>query len=94
MDDDTARRTLEVLEAIRDQQRQQLARQDEALALQRQQYELVRQQAERLGRTQDRAEQIQAKSGELVANARKLFVLIVPVLLGLIVYVTWLIFRR
>jgi len=83
-----------LLEAIRDNQRQQLERQSEALALQREQFALVQRQFERTEKIQDRAEAIQAKSAQIVNVARRMVVIAVPVLVVLIAYVTWLLFRR
>ena len=94
MDQQTGERILASLEAIRHQQRLQLERQAEALALQREQFEIYKRQADRVDRTHDRAERIQAKSSELVGAARKMFVVVVPILVLLIGYVTWLIFFR
>jgi hypothetical protein len=94
VDEQTGERIVASLEAIRDQQRLQLERQAEALALQREQFEIFKRQAERIDRTHDRAERIQAKSSELVGAARKMFVVVVPILVLLIGYVTWLIFFR
>ncbi|QQS54276.1 MAG: hypothetical protein IPM89_16060 [Candidatus Competibacteraceae bacterium] len=86
-------RLVRVLEEIRDHQKLQLERQAEALGLQREQFALVRKQTERAERLQDRAEQIQAKSAQLVAGARKGMVVVLPILIVLIAYLTWLIFR-
>jgi hypothetical protein len=57
------------------------------------QFALVRQQTERAERIQDRAEQIQIKSAQLVAGARKAVVILLPIVIGLIIYVSWLLFR-
>ncbi len=94
MDQQTGERILASLEAIRDQQRMQLERQSEALALQREQFEIFKRQADRIERTHDRAERIQAKSSELVGAARKVFLVVLPILVLLIGYVTWLLFAR
>jgi len=51
-------------------------------------------QFERTERIQDRAEKLQAKSADIVGIARKILLVIVPVVIALIVYVSWLIFRR
>jgi len=87
-------RLVSVLEEIRDNQRLQLERQAEALALQREQFALVQKQQERAERIQDRAEAIQAKSAQLVAGSRKVFTVVIPIIIALIVYLSWLLFRR
>ena len=86
-------RMLAALDSIQRNQEQQLARQAEALALQREQFTLVQQQFERNERLQDRAEQIQARSAQLVGTARKVTFVLLPVLVFLIAYVSWLMFR-
>ncbi len=93
MNEQDFHRLVQVLEEIRDNQRTQLERQAEALALQREQFALVQKQYDRAERLQDRAEQIQAKSAQLVAGARKGMVVILPIIIVLIAYLTWLIFR-
>lgn len=93
MNDVDLQRLIRVLEEIRDNQKVQIERQSEALALQREQFELVKKQTERTERIQDRAEQIQAKSATLVAGARKTLLVVLPILVILIAYVSWLLFR-
>lgn len=83
-----------VLEEIRDNQRLQLERQAEALSLQREQFAFIQKQSERTERIQARAEAIQEKSAQLVAGSRKVFTLVVPIVIALIVYVSWLLFFR
>jgi len=87
-------RLASLLEEIRDNQRLQLEHQTEALALQREQFALVQKQQERAERIQDRAEEIQAKSAQLVAGSRKVFAVVIPIIIALIVYLSWLLFRR
>jgi len=79
MDSEDARRITTLLEQIRDNQIAQL--------------ELVRRQAERTERIQDRAEELQAKSAGVVATARRSLAVVLPLVVLLIVYLTWLIFR-
>lgn len=87
-------RMLEVLEQIRDNQRLQLERQQEALSLQREQFALFQKQVERTERIQDRAEQLQERSAQVVGAARKSMIVVLPVLVALIAYVSWLLFLR
>jgi hypothetical protein len=84
---------VQLLREIRDAQRAQLAKQDEALRLQREQYGLVQRQVERSERLQDRAEQLQSGSAQMVNVARKTLFTLLPILIALIAYVTWLLFR-
>jgi len=93
MSDQELQPLVRILEAIRDNQRLQLDRQAEALALQREQFALVQRQYERHERLQDRAEELQAKHGQLMAGARMALAVIVPLVLVLILYFSWLIFR-
>lgn len=93
MSDQGDKDIVQLLGELRDGQKQQLERQAEALALQREQFELVRKQMERAERIQDRAEQIQAKSAQLVSGSRKALAIVLPILVVLIAYVSWLIFR-
>ena len=53
----------------------------------------IDQAGRRFDRVQDRAEQIQAKSAQLVSGSRKAMLVILPVILVLIVYVSWLFFH-
>jgi uncharacterized membrane protein (DUF106 family) len=93
MDKDDALRISALLEQIRDNQAEQLARQREALEFQKTQLELVKRQAERAERLQDRAEELQAKSAGIVTTARRSLAFLLPLVILLIVYVSWLIFR-
>jgi uncharacterized membrane protein (DUF106 family) len=83
--DDTAR-TLALLEQIRDNQMM-------ALAMQKEQVELFRRQVERTERIQDRAEEFQARSAGIMNTARRSLAIVLPVVILLIAYLTWLIFR-
>ena len=89
MNDADAQRIARLLEEIRDDQRTQLERQAEALGVQREQAEMAR-----TDKLHDRAEAIQARSSQLVGAARRLVLVAVPVILLLLVYVSWLLFRR
>jgi uncharacterized membrane protein (DUF106 family) len=93
MQPDEAARIASLLAEIRDNQATQLARQAEALALQKEQLELVRRQAERAERIQDRAEELQARSAGVVRLARRSLAIVLPVVILLVAYLSWLIFR-
>ena len=94
MTDDDVQRLSRLLEEIRDTQRLQLERQTEALTIQREQLAMVQRQAERTERIQARAEEIQTRSAQLVSSARRLATVLVPVVVALMLYVSWLLFRR
>jgi uncharacterized membrane protein (DUF106 family) len=83
--DDTAR-TLALLEQIRDNQAA-------ALAMQKEQFDLFRRQLERSERIQDRAEELQARGAGIMNTARRSLAFVLPVVILLIAYLTWLIFR-
>lgn len=89
-DDGAVTRTL--LEEIRDNQQLQIQRQSEALELQRRQIALVERQFERSEKLQERAEQLQERNGQLMERGRKVFMIIIPLLFVLLVYVSWLLF--
>jgi len=84
---------VDLLKEIRDNQKLQLERQAEALAIQKEQFEIFRKQMEQTQRIQDRAEMLQDKSAQIIGSARKVFIVVVPVLVLLIIYVSWLLFR-
>jgi uncharacterized membrane protein (DUF106 family) len=93
MQSDDTERIAALREQIRDNQAEQLARQREALEFQRTQLDLVRRQAERAEKIQDRAEELQARSAGVVTVARRSLALVLPVVVLLIAYLSWLIFR-
>ena len=82
-----------LLTEIRDAQQLQLARQEEALRLQREQFAIFQRQAERAEQLQNRAEKIQDKSAQVIGTARRALFLVLPIVVLLIVYVSWLLFR-
>jgi len=94
MNDADAQRIASLLEAIRDGQTLQLQRQAEALTLQREQAEMARKQFERAEKLQDRAEALQARGAQVITVARRAVTIVVPVLVLLIIYVSWLMFFR
>ena len=94
MNDDQAERIIRLLEEIRDGQRLQLERQ--AQALQRQE-EIVAQQRERfagLSQRSGQADQILAKSAKVVASARMLTFVILPVALLFAAFLVWMLFAH
>jgi uncharacterized membrane protein (DUF106 family) len=93
VNDQDANQMIRILEEIRDNQKLQLKQQAEIHELQRDQLGIAQKQNDRTERIQDRAELIQAKSAQLVAGSRKAMLVILPVILVLIVYVSWLFFH-
>ena len=93
MERDELARIAKLLEQIRDNRSEQLARQREALEFQRSQLELVRRQSERTEKIQDRAEELQARGAGIMTIARRSLAIVLPVVILLIAYLTWLIFR-
>ena len=93
MEQSDSARIVELLEQIRDNQATQLARQTEALAMQKEQFEIVRRQAERAERLQDRAEELQTRGMGIMKTARRSLAVVLPIVIVLIIYMSWLLFR-
>ena len=64
------------------------------LALQERTTAIVERQYARAEKIQDRAEAMQAKSEGMVTQGRRFFMVILPVLVFLIGYVSWILFTR
>jgi uncharacterized membrane protein (DUF106 family) len=54
---------------------------------------MARTQFERAERLNDRAEKIQASGAKMVATARRAMIVILPVILFLLAYLSWLMLR-
>ena len=67
--------------------------QEAALAMQKEQFELFRRQVERTERIQDRAEELQARGAGIMKTARRSLAIVLPIVIVLIAYLSWLIFR-
>lgn len=93
MDDRQAERIVALLEQLRDNQAEQLKRQAEALALQKEQFEMVRRQVERAEKLQDRAEELQTRGMGMMKTARRAVAILLPIVILLVIYLSWLIFR-
>jgi len=76
----------ELLREIRDNQHT-------ALELQRQQLEYAQKQFERAERLQERAEKLQDRSAQIMGTARKALLVVLPIIVVLIAYLSWLLFR-
>ena len=79
-------RIARLLEEIRDGQKTQLERQADTLALQKEQFE-------RTHKLQERAEAIQDRSARLVGRVQRFVPFAMAVVVILIGYVSWLLFR-
>ena len=86
MEPDETARLLALLERMRDNQ-------ETALAMQKEQFELFRRQMERTERLQDRAEELQARGMGIMTTARRSIAFVLPIVILLILYLSWLIFR-
>ena len=86
MDSNDTARLMAVLEQIRDNQ-------SAALAMQKEQFELMRRQVERTERIQDRAEELQERGMGIMKTARRSLAFVLPIVIVLIIYLSWLIFR-
>jgi len=86
MDPNDGARIVTLLEQVRDNQ-------VAMLALQKEQFELVRRQVERTERIQDRAEELQARGVGIMKTARRSLAIVLPIVILLIAYLSWLIFR-
>jgi uncharacterized membrane protein (DUF106 family) len=93
MDNQQADRLIALLEQLRDNQAAQIARQAEALALQKEQFEIFRRQADRAERLQDRAEELQSRGMGIMKTAKRSLAIVLPIVILLIAYLTWLLFR-
>ena len=86
MEPDDSARLIALLERMRENQ-------EAALAMQKEQFELFRRQVERTERSQDRAEELQARGMGIMKTARRSIAVVLPVVILLIAYLSWLIFR-
>ena len=85
--------SIRLLSEIRDNQKLQIERQAEALAMQKEQLEMVKKQMDRAEKIQDRAEQLQERGSQMMSIARKALYFLLPIIILLVLYLTWLIFR-
>ena len=84
---------LELLREIKQNQKTQLEGQQQALSLQREQFEMARQQFDRAEQLQGRAERLQDSGAGMMRAARRVLAVILPVVIALLIYLSWLIFR-
>ena len=94
MNDADTQRIAALLEEIRDGQLLQPQRQADSLAVQREQADMARKQFERAEKLQDRAEALQARGAQVITVARRAVTIVVPVLVLLLIYISWLMFLR
>lgn len=93
MNDNDSQKVVRLLEEIRNNQNVQLERQLEALAIQREQFAIFQRQADRAERIQEKAEKLQDRSAQMVGGARKVLSVVLPIIIVLVIYLSWLIFR-
>lgn len=67
--------------------------QKESLDLARKHYEMAEKQFKRAEALHTRAERMQDRSEVMISMARKAFFVILPIIVILLAYLTWLIFR-
>ncbi|MDR7133809.1 uncharacterized membrane protein (DUF106 family) [Lysobacter niastensis] len=80
---------LSLLREIRDQQRRQLERQEEALSLQREQFALYKQQYDRAQRINEHSEALQARRAGLMTAARRMLWIVLPLIALLLAILFW-----
>ena len=83
---ETADKVVQILEEIRDNQNIQLERQAESMKIQSEQFSMARVQMEKAEKLQGRAEALQEKAGGVLK-------IILPIVVVLIVFLSWLIFQ-
>ena len=84
---------IDLLTELRDNQRQQLALQNEAMEMQREQFRLFKAQADHASKLQARAEGVQEMAAVMMEKARKLLTVVLPLLLLLVGYLFWLMLK-
>ena len=85
---------LALLRNIQGNQLQSLAMQRESLELQRKAVEATLSQFSRAEAIQAKAEQIQARSAEIMASGWRTMKVLLPVIIVLIIYLSWLLFHH
>ena len=86
-------RIARLLEEVRDNQRAQLERQLESLSIQKAQQQAFLIQQEKTAQLQQRAEAIQERSARLVGGIQRVAPVVLLIVIALIAYVSWLLFR-
>ena len=84
---------LEVLKRIEQNQHRQLEGLKDSLAVQRQQFDMAKHQFDRAEKLNDRAEKIQETSASIMKTARRSLAVVLPIVIILIIYLSWLLFR-
>jgi len=85
---------LALLRSIHQNQIQSLELQRESLELQRKAVEVSLTQFARAEKLQDKAEHIQARSAEMIAAGRRMMKIVLPIIMLLIAYISWLLLRH
>ncbi len=89
-----SKEALALLRDIQENQLQALAMQRESLELQRKAVEATLAQFSRAEAIQVKAEELQDRSAEIMASGRRMMKIILPIIIVLIAYLSWLMFRR
>ena len=85
MNEPDVERLAELLREIRDGQREQIA-------IQREHFQIAKTQYDKANAINERAERIQAKSAALIDSSGKLFKVITPILVILVLAAGWMLF--
>jgi hypothetical protein len=93
MDADSSQAIIKLLTELRNNQALQIERQAEALTLQKEQHRIFVEQSERVQRIQDRAEAAQANYGKMVSGARKFVGVILLMIVVLLGFLGWWMYR-
>ena len=83
----------DLLRGIKENQQKQLEGQQEALLMQREQFQMAKQQFDRAEKLQGRAEKLQDSGANAMRSIRRVLAVILPVIIGLLIYLAWLVFR-
>ena len=83
----------QLLNEIRDGQKQQISMQRQALDLQLENHVMLKEQFGRANKIQDRAEAIQKSGANMMESAKRSVKVILPIILVLLFALGWLVFR-
>jgi len=93
MEDKAQDMLLQALKELSENQAKQLELQRESLHIQQEQYRMALESYEKQRELQQRAEVLQNKSAGMMELGRKLFFIVIPILVALIAYLSWMLFR-
>jgi len=84
---------LSLLNRMAENQERILEAQKESLGMHRKQFEMAKIQFDRAEKLQERAEKMQDAGATIMNTARRALIVVLPIVIGLIIYLSWLIFR-